>query len=252
MTGNPPILPADHGCHNKRMFYLKNNINLTTFIPNIVNYDWKPNTCKLVEWNGYGFCKYLGEKSILLIGDSTMYQSTLTLQNMIYQTNTTDINIWSCKDRIKFIYADIPLGRPLEHRGRGFSILHTVVKELKKYIFHDIILFTSGFHLHHKIELLDIEMKEANESFGEYLTPRIIEQLDIINSLYRDEGKKLPLIIYKTDNSPHSNCDDRIDKGTISVFIIIILYLKIEFIIININNYDGDNCYFNCYYCHYL
>ena len=46
-------------------------------------YTWEPSNCNLLKWNAKLFCSLLGNKTILMVGDSTMIQSGATLVNMI-------------------------------------------------------------------------------------------------------------------------------------------------------------------------
>ena len=46
-------------------------------------YDWVPCFCMLHRWNASFFCELLGNRTILLVGDSTMEQSVSTLMAMI-------------------------------------------------------------------------------------------------------------------------------------------------------------------------
>jgi hypothetical protein len=46
-------------------------------------YTWEPSNCNLLAWNAKLFCTLLGNRTILMVGDSTMMQSGATLINMI-------------------------------------------------------------------------------------------------------------------------------------------------------------------------
>lgn len=49
-------------------------------------YEWKPLTCDLIPWNATQFCELLGNRTVLLVGDSTMQQTGAALASRI----TTD------------------------------------------------------------------------------------------------------------------------------------------------------------------
>ena len=73
------------------------------------NYDWVPSFCMLHHWNASFFCELLGNRTILLVGDSTMEQSASTLMAMIQSGEG------GCADQIKacrsdFLYFGIKQG----------------------------------------------------------------------------------------------------------------------------------------------
>lgn len=45
---------------------------------------WRPVTCELPTWDARRFCDLLGERTVLLLGDSTMDQAAITLMNLIH------------------------------------------------------------------------------------------------------------------------------------------------------------------------
>jgi hypothetical protein len=44
---------------------------------------WQPQQCKLLEWEAADFCSNLGQRTILMIGDSTMAQMASTFWAML-------------------------------------------------------------------------------------------------------------------------------------------------------------------------
>lgn len=46
-------------------------------------YEWIPSLCTMKEWDAQLFCSLLGNRTISLVGDSTMEQSSATLMSMI-------------------------------------------------------------------------------------------------------------------------------------------------------------------------
>jgi hypothetical protein len=48
-------------------------------------YKWKPTSCELLEWNASQFCALLGNQHMLLVGDSLMEQTAITLMSMVQQ-----------------------------------------------------------------------------------------------------------------------------------------------------------------------
>ena len=207
----------EHGCSCEARYYKDNNFSPESnkFIPQSVNYDWKPDNCHLAGWDGNEFCKLLGKKKMLLIGDSTMYQTYTVVANMIIQTNTSDQYLRTCASQLQHKMSDIPLGLPLppQSRGRGNSILTTVANEWKEGRHYDIIIFSLGFHIHGLIKPDNSKLNVTDQSYADYLSPRLMEQLDNIRSIYKFSGLEYPTLIYKTDNMPHSNCQAQYGKG---------------------------------------
>ena len=95
-------------------------------------YDWIPSFCRLQDWNAPFFCELLGNRTIMLVGDSSMEQSASTLMAMIKSGEG------GCADQIKACRSDY---------------LYFGIKEgelsLKPY-FHlfqpDIVVLTFGAH----------------------------------------------------------------------------------------------------------
>ena len=95
-------------------------------------FDWIPSFCTLHPWNAPLFCELLGNRTIMLVGDSTMEQSASTLMAMIQSGQG------GCAEQIKacrndYLYFGIKQGE----------------LSLKPYyqLFHpDIVVLTFGAH----------------------------------------------------------------------------------------------------------
>lgn len=204
-----PTVFNHHGCDCRSKFMTQIGRKNITYHISSADYHWRPDTCKLTHWDAYSFCNLTEGKKILLIGDSTMLQSKLTLQSMIHQTNTSDIYLWECQKRITFMMSDYLLSFPTQasgQRGRGKSLLHLVTDEVFAGRFYDIIMFSLGFHIVSKVKYEEYNLNVSDHSIGGYMVPRILEQIDMIRDLYSERGKPAPLMVYKTDNVPHHNC----------------------------------------------
>lgn len=59
------------------------DLNSRTEVKDRERYDWKPSFCELLPWNSTQFCELLGNRTILMIGDSTMQQTASTLMSLI-------------------------------------------------------------------------------------------------------------------------------------------------------------------------
>jgi hypothetical protein len=57
--------------------------NTRTTITQRERYIWKPLKCDLMQWNATLFCELLGERVILMVGDSTMHQTGAALMSRI-------------------------------------------------------------------------------------------------------------------------------------------------------------------------
>ena len=45
-------------------------------------YTWVPNECRLLEWDAKEVCRVLGNRSLLVLGDSTVSQAAGVLMNL--------------------------------------------------------------------------------------------------------------------------------------------------------------------------
>ena len=70
---------AQSGGHACKCAHARNSENRKY----IDGYIWQPNSCRLAEWDAKLFCELLGDRTILLSGDSTMQQTATTLMSMI-------------------------------------------------------------------------------------------------------------------------------------------------------------------------
>ena len=194
------------------------------FYPNILHkretYQWKPNDCDLLKWNASLFCSLLGDRKLLLIGDSTMQQSALTLTAMInywYAENVKATNMW-CANQVIFRLSDFLVASKTQfilgathfhnnaeiERGKPF-------REYFREIAPDIVVFSSGAHLwelhvfHRMVEVLVQEVKSA-----------VAERHEMVNSAdhspqYAGDEQKRNLshrdhdvaFVWKTQNPGH-------------------------------------------------
>lgn len=57
--------------------------NTRTKVTQRERYEWEPLTCDLIPWNATQFCELLGNRTLLLVGDSTMQQTGAALASRI-------------------------------------------------------------------------------------------------------------------------------------------------------------------------
>ena len=136
-------------------------------------YKWIPAYCDLLEWNGLHFCSLLGNRTILLVGDSTMGQTSSTLMNMIKSHHGL------CNTQIRFGRTDYLISSD----NHGWGALE-FVDEFKP----NIAIFNYGAH---GSTIQDIEN----------LWLHFIPQIRKMYHLYPNMT-----LIWKTQNPGHVNC----------------------------------------------
>jgi hypothetical protein len=83
-------------------------------------YQWVPTYCNLLPWNATQFCELLGDRVVLLRGDSTSVQMAVTLMNMIVakggkcqqQIASSAANLLGFKDRDQFLLQEAVRATP--------------------------------------------------------------------------------------------------------------------------------------------
>ena len=209
---NPTL--SDHACQCARKYYADNpNANVDSFAPASANYIWEPDNCELVSFDAYQFCDMLTTRDshVFFIGDSTVQQAKQTIDTMIAQTHWGDIALKNCLKRLHFTMSDSFLTGKKGFTGRGHTILHEVLDRLYlQHIHYDYIVFGS-FHNHARPGDDSLSLKD--DSFGNYLIPKLKEQLANIRRIYESQGFPPPKFIYKTTSVPHANCESSFGKG---------------------------------------
>ena len=67
----------------------------TRFLPGKrEKYEWIPHHCVLHPWNATWFCELLGPRVLLLVGDSTMQQTSSTLMSMVSRYDSSLIVLY--------------------------------------------------------------------------------------------------------------------------------------------------------------
>jgi Ser-tRNA(Ala) deacylase AlaX len=137
---------------------------------NIIPYQWTPAACSLPLFDADHFCKdILGNRSILVIGDSTSEQTASTLMNAVHNY---------CPERIRFAASDTLVGRSFGKWNRGKPWFEAVNQFVP-----DIIIANAGAHIGN-VEDYKIVLKEVCERF---------------NRDYRNNNK---IMIWRTMNAP--------------------------------------------------
>ena len=104
-------------------------------------YKWVPHECRLIEWDAKDFCRVLGNRTLLVLGDSTVSQSASVLMNYIH------FGFWEyptlgCQSQVKFAISDTLVGVSLGVDNRGAEW-----KYLVRHYRPDIVLLSTGPHV---------------------------------------------------------------------------------------------------------
>lgn len=105
------------------------------------SYEWIPRNCSLLPFNGIQFCKLLGNRTILMSGDSTMQQIATTLLSMTATTGG------KCGTQIAMGRSDYLAFTLKGHKG---------VPENVNFVKPDICIMNAGAHQHDMGDIWDI------------------------------------------------------------------------------------------------
>jgi hypothetical protein len=136
-------------------------------------YEWIPHNCTLLKWNGHQFCHLLGNRTIVLVGDSTMQQTAATLMSMITSSGA------NCSTQIGM--------------GRSNALYYSLkgkrnMFEFAKITQPDILIMNAGAHMHDMGDIYSI-----------------MENLKIGMPAARSDSPKTQFV-WKTMNPGHVNC----------------------------------------------
>ncbi|CAN0424525.1 unnamed protein product, partial [Phaeothamnion confervicola] len=115
--------------------------------------NWEPAGCELLKWDAEAFCRILGGRSLLLIGDSTQEQTASTLMNIARPF---------CADKISFEYGDTAIGEYLGgpcNRGRPWNA--SVVLRSP-----DIVLLNAGAHIKRTLSEFEAVLEQIAEGYA--------------------------------------------------------------------------------------
>lgn len=101
-------------------------------------YHWKPQFCSLPTWSGNAFCSVLGKRRLLFIGDSTMLQLFIRLNNALNATTRS----CTCIRQLYFGMSGTLMGRALGRLNYG---THWV--PLVEAIRPDVLVIGTGSHI---------------------------------------------------------------------------------------------------------
>lgn len=165
-------------------------------------YIWRPNNCQLRLWNATLFCEVLGDRTIIMIGDSTMQQSAGTLMAMLQSAHPRGM----CSEKIIF-------GR--SNDLSAFDIVDYMTRYKPSYT-----ILNAGAHFYAPSdyykkmhESMDAIRKYEKETYM-YVNPLLfnnsesgdMEELNFIQ--YTTEKPKDHRFVWKTMNPAHLHCDN--------------------------------------------
>lgn len=139
-------------------------------------YVWKPKQCHLSEWNSTLFCQLLSNRTVLMVGDSTMEQTSVTLISMIRKTST------SCANQILFARSDYLI-------WERFGKEKTWIQNLD--LHHpDILILNAGAWLKDEGDM---------ETVLDSITTEIKRR--------KHASQRLPSLLWKSQSPGHRDCD---------------------------------------------
>jgi hypothetical protein len=147
----------------------------TRFVPGSrEKYTWTPTQCELTVWNSTLFCSLLGNRTVLLVGDSTMQQTASTLMSMVA------VGGGECGPQITFGRSDFV----------GFSARqqHSFPELCDRYN-PQIAIIALGAHIADEGDFYDMHR-------------RVITHLETRTA----RGLARPRVIFKSVNPPHLSC----------------------------------------------
>jgi hypothetical protein len=159
--------------------------NTTTTISRREQYEWIPNSCTLPKWNAAAFCRALGNRHILLLGDSTMHQTTTHLMAMVADQGG------NCYEQIAYAQSHFLIF--------GSHTNFKMTSQIEKYKFRygrlpDIVIMTVGAHLS------DVGDMQTIWETGDGL----IKDINYLRT--NPYGPHNFTFVWKTQNPGHVNC----------------------------------------------
>ena len=157
---------------------------------------WTPRSCNLYAWSAQRFCETLGNRTLLLVGDSTMEQLAVTLMNALHGT--------ACAKRAQVSYGESDLLTAVRRTDAG---RHERGRSLEWHITRrnpHLVLFGTGAHFFERMG----ERPDASYYNESYYSGSVKHALEVAQ-------KALPgRVIWKT-LSP-GGCGARILDGHMS------------------------------------
>jgi len=151
-------------------------------------YEWEPIKCDLVPWNVSLFCESLGDRKILMMGDSIMHQTGAALMSRITwdaTRNSENVSFVSCAPQLA-------LGRMNmfgQDDGYGLSHIQSYLDSFQR----DVLILNTGAHFLLN-SLFDDDLQLVHN-----LTDEIVPH-------YEAKAQKNLTVAWKSMNPGHVNC----------------------------------------------
>lgn len=201
----PVPLGNDRACHCRNQYYFVDHKGTSSlFRHHAIDYSWVPKSCNLISWDESRFCEVLGQRKVLMVGDSTMSQTHTTMQSMLYygtriQNKTRKLE---CMKQISFGMSDYLVNVTRGERGA------TILEHAKSHHFDfDILIFSYGYHAHEVEAPGDTAKSIDDESYSNYFTVHLRQMIQEIRKTRMMMYKQPTVVIYKTENMAHSSCE---------------------------------------------
>jgi hypothetical protein len=134
--GMPSAAGAAAAVLNRPLGLTKVRTRLNKTPPDVNRHIWRPRTCQLLAFDAKSFCKLLGGRRVVLIGDSTMGQTAATIMNAILHAKE------ACHVNIYFAKSDTLIGKNMGRLNRGYAWQKWV--DITK---AEIVVISAGGHI---------------------------------------------------------------------------------------------------------
>ena len=168
---------------------------------------WRWEASSLPPFDPHRFCSLLGNRTFLMIGDSTMAQTASTIMNAVFPAG--------CQVQMTMCEADTLVGKKMGHHNRGFMWTHYV-----DVLQPDVVMLSAGAHI----------FPEGQNSRST-VDPNAVDRFDtMLDTVVKDTLRYRAtapnrLILWKTQNP--AGCSENISDG------------------INYPDYNGTSSWFN-------
>eukprot|EP00475_Leptophrys_vorax_P018922 TRINITY_DN2585_c0_g1_i1.p1 TRINITY_DN2585_c0_g1~~TRINITY_DN2585_c0_g1_i1.p1 ORF type:complete len:435 (+),score=90.22 TRINITY_DN2585_c0_g1_i1:176-1480(+) len=175
-------------------------------------YTWNPSKCFLPAWNAQRFCEILGNKTVLIVGDSQARQTATTLINNIMFVDRNHKTNQTCHGQIYYRAGDTLVGRKYSSMNRGWNW-----KESVRIVRPDLVVLSVGGHVGSLDSFLEV-LHEVNKDLQEEILPefpdlRLIWRTVVPAGCQKEMLKQHPKEIrgywdrYVSDGKPNFNYD---------------------------------------------
>eukprot|EP01084_Bolivina_argentea_P119345 211622_1 len=123
----------------------------------IISATWKPSNCVIFPFSAQKLCDLLHNRSILIIGDSTMEQTASVLMNSVH---------FHCPQQIRFALGDTLVDKNFGVMNRGSAWYKSVDK-----FDPDIIILNAGEHIRKETDFMNVIESVYTQYKNRYTTP---------------------------------------------------------------------------------